>query len=284
MTLETTFEDGSSEEKWECELQDFDAFNVGKRFVELEGLEEDELNQVRSGYNTLFVNGGLLTNEKLIIPEGAERSIGTIEPRGPVQRQRQRKKNKRARPSSQSRFLAPANVIERVVLAVRIIASDSATTLSVDTIADKIFGLAGDQINLVERYRSCSYGELLMKPYVGTTVTGKTIQNGVYELTIPINVLGAVNTDVRNQVEAALTQQLGQLTSQFDHVMLCLPPGTQSGWIAFSELCFSRSYISIYGSISNMIPSSFSCQPISEDTLPCITMNGKVSIIAGFVS
>ena len=232
------FEDASSHEKWECELQGSDAINAGRRFVEVEGLDPNDMKGIRSGFNTLFTNDGFLSNGKLIIPEGAERSIAMTEPRRPVLSPSRRRKqnNKRARTSTNSRSLAPANVIEQVVLAVRIIANDSATTPSVDTIADKMFGLAGDKINLVERYRSCSYGEMLMKPFNGTTLTGKTINNGVFELTIPIIVTGATNIFVRDEVEKALTVQLGALRSQFDHVMLCVPPGTQSGWVGFSEL------------------------------------------------
>ena len=234
--MEMIFEDGSSYERWECELQGSDAINAGRRFVELQGWDPDESKEIRSGVNTLFVSDGFLSNGKLIIPEGAERSIGTTEPRGPAVRARRKKQNKNARTSTIRRSLTPANVIERVVLAVRIIANDSATTPSVATIADKMFGLAGDQVNLVERYRSCSYGEMLMKPYNGTTLTGKNITNGVFEITVPIMVTGVANRAVSDQVEAALTQELGNLPSQFDHVMLCIPPGTQSGWVAYSEL------------------------------------------------
>ena len=241
------FEDASSHEKWECELQGSDPINAGRRFVEVEGLDPNDMKGIRSGFNTLFTNDGFLSNGKLIIPEGAERSIGTIEPRGPVLSSRQKKENKRASTLTKSRSLSPANVIGRVVLAVRIVANDSTTTSSVDTIADKMFGQAANQINLVERYRSCSFGELLMRPYNGTTLTGTTIKNGVYELKIPINVTGVVNTIVRDQVEVALRQELGNLTSQFDHVMLCIPPGTQSAWTFFSESDRSYENTPIYG-------------------------------------
>lgn len=230
------FDDGSSVETWTCELQDNDAYNAGKRFVDLEGLDDEDFEGVRSGVTTLFVDGAVLANGKLIIPNGAKRYFGKMEPRGPAAKKQKERENNGVG-SKQQRMLAPL-VDERLVLVVRVKASDATTTSSTATIADKVFGTAGDVSNLRERFEKCSYGEMLMQPFIGTTSTGKSIQNGVYQVTISAKVKGVQNTIVEDNVEAALTQQLGNLPNQFDHVMLCLPPGTMSGWIAYGKVSF----------------------------------------------
>ena len=233
--LDMRFIDGTTLERWECELMGDDAINAGARFVELEGVEPGHLAEVTSGTNTLFVNGATIANGKLVVPYGAKMQFGTIEPRGPAaQKELQARENAESYSTNQGRMLLPL-VNQKLVLAVRIVALDSVTTASVDTISDKVFGTFGDSVNLSERYRSCSFGEVIMTPFSGTTTTGRTIQNGVYQISIPTNIVGVTNTVVRDQVEAALTQELGNLPSQFDHVLLCIPPGTAGAWIAFSK-------------------------------------------------
>ncbi len=235
--LDIQFADGKTLEKWECELLDRDAANAGKRFVEIEGLDDSDFDGISSGVTTLFAEGSVLSNGKLLIPKGQKITIGTIEPRGPAARKKMEKQKNRGG-TQQQRRLAPLIVDERLVLAVRVEANDSTTNSSSATIADKVFGISGDASNLSERYESCSYGEVLMKPFVGTTTTGISIQNGVFQITIPDNVLGVQNVGVRNSVVQALTQQLGDLPSQFDHVMLCLPHGTVNNWLAYSKATF----------------------------------------------
>lgn len=238
------FADRSFLEKWECELQDIDAAKAGRRFVEIEGLDDNDYVGIQSGVNTLFVNGAMLSNGKLIVPRGVQRNIGTIEPRGPAARTRREQQNNGVGAYNQQsngvgskakRGLAPLIVEERVVLAVRVDAVDSSTNATATTISDKVFGTSGDVINLSERYQTCSYGEIRVEPFVGVTTTNKVIENGVYEVTISTSVLGVKNAIVKDQVLAVLGQELGDLPSQFDHVMLCLPPGTADGWIAWSK-------------------------------------------------
>lgn len=229
------FVDGTTLERWDCELMGNDAINAGTRFVEIEGLEAGHLTDVTSGSSTLFANGATISNGKLVVPYGAKMEFGTIEPRGPAaQKYMEAREDAMSDPTNNGRRLL-ASVNEQLVLAVRIVAPDSTTTASLDTISDKVFGTSGDPINLSERYKSCSYGEVIMKPYSSTTTTGKTIRNGVYQITITTNVVGVKNTVVRDQVEAVLTQELGNLPSQFDHILLCVPPGTDGAWIAFSK-------------------------------------------------
>jgi len=82
---------------------------------------------------------------------------------------------------------------------------------------------------------TCSYGEVVIQPYSGT-LNGKSISNGVYEVSVPNTlVVNQDNSVVRDAVLAQLTSDLGDLRNTFDHVILCLPAGTIGTWVAYGE-------------------------------------------------
>jgi hypothetical protein len=228
--LEKQLEGQASVEKWQCELQDADAVNAGRKFVDLEGIEEEELKSIESGTNTLYSEFAVIANGKLKIPKGAAKHIEKAEARGPAAKGKNKgkgtKKNKRS-------LTQVADV--RTVLAVRIRANDSTTSSSVATIGNEIFGNSGDVVNLKERFQTCSYDEMLMEPFEGTTATGETVTGGVVDIQVNTNVNGQDDGDVKDATVAALTERFGDLPSQFDHVMLCIPPGTSGGWIAYGK-------------------------------------------------
>jgi hypothetical protein len=99
-------------------------------------------------------------------------------------------------------------------------------------ISDAIFGTGGDQINLKERYASCSYNQLQMDPYEGPATSG---HSGVVEVDIDYDIQGASRSTIENRAVSAATALLGDLPSQFDHVMFCLPPGTSGDWLAYGK-------------------------------------------------
>lgn len=121
----------------------------------------------------------------------------------------------------------------RTVLVLRVIATDASTTATVAELSDSVFGTSGDPVNLASQMSACSYGQLTMIPYSGTTSTGVTISGGVVE--VPINTYvggrskGSIDTDITN----AATALLGSLGGQFDHVMYCVPPGSSGSWIGY---------------------------------------------------
>lgn len=236
-------EDHSSIQKWQCELQNADAVNAGRKFVDLEGLDETMLESLGSGTSTLFSESAVITNDgKLKVPKGASTTIEKAEKRGPAAKGKG--KQGKGKAPKDKRNLAPQQVDARKVLAVRIIANDSSTTSSVTQIGDEIFGNNGDVVNLRERFQACSYGELLMEPFSGTLSNGQSIAGGVVEISVNINVNGADDGVVVDSTVAALESVYGDLPSQFDHVMLCIPPGTAGGWIAYGKeplfFCFLR--------------------------------------------
>ena len=129
------------------------------------------------------------------------------------------------------------------MLAIRVVAADATTSSSSAQLSDSWFGTYGDPVNLKSQYTACSYGALTCNAASMTTSTGVDITDGVYEVTISENVSGADNNVIRNAVVAAGNAALGNMEAQFDHVALCLPPGTNSGWIAYAYVNW---YLSVY--------------------------------------
>ena len=116
------------------------------------------------------------------------------------------------------------------VLVVRVQAEDASTSASEEELAREVFGVEGssgatDSWNLASGFDQCSYGQLKLKPaqYEG-------VKDGVYTVSIDQNVSGARNVDVRNAVLDSLRSDFGTsaLNTLYDHVMLCIPPGTVS--------------------------------------------------------
>jgi hypothetical protein len=127
---------------------------------------------------------------------------------------------------------------DRTVLAIRVTANDMKTSVSQKRLSNKIFGTGADAINLSERFDTCSYGQVTMSPYSGTTFKGITIPDtarvGVVTININKKVGGSREGVIRDAVLDAAQAQLGNLEEQFDHVMLCLPVRTVRRFCPFA--------------------------------------------------
>ena len=228
--------DGSSEKKWQCELDDTDFATSSKRFVDIKGLGQEDFKGVRSGYNTLYVEGGDIAGGALVAPSGANKVIARIMPRKSAARI-----NKEILAISAVNEHSTIKTKDLYVLAVRVAAKDKTTTSSPAQIRNAIFGTSGDINNLKERFAACSYGEVIVNPFNGTTATRQNVTDGLIQVNLLTNVRGARDQDIMNQVELQLRRLVGDLPSQFDHVMLCLPPGTLGTWISYCKehiVCF----------------------------------------------
>ncbi len=242
--VDVEMEDRTSMELWHCELQTADADQAGIQFVDLEGLDDINLDaEVISGETTLLAEGGVIEDGSLKVPEGGKKNFGKIDKRGPSETAKKEKSKK----SKKQRELAPLVPDMRTVLVVRVRASDKSTTANLSTLSGDVFGTgkASTAVSMSERFRSCSYGEMLMTPYNARAPSGVTVQNGVVEVQITTSVTGKDSVTVQNTVLSRLRSQLGisTLSSVFDHVMLCLPSGTtgpsgtSAGWIAYGTCC-----------------------------------------------
>ena len=125
------------------------------------------------------------------------------------------------------------NVVKKV-LVLRVIAQDARTTATETELADDIFGASGDAVNLQSQYKACSYDQLQFNAVTSNTAVGS---DGVYTVYLPTTAIigNSDQTILWKAVNVAWTQ-LGTLTDIADHVMVCLPPGTNGGWIAYAYI------------------------------------------------
>ena len=139
-----------------------------------------------------------------------------------------------------------ASVGDKEMLAIRVVADDASTTASKAVISDSWFGTDGDTVNLKSQYAACSYDALRCNAASMTMGNGAEVTDGVFEVSITNTVSGVDNGVIRNAVVTAAEDALGVTLSSrtyFDHVMLCLPPGTSGGWIGYAYINW---YLSVY--------------------------------------
>lgn len=171
--------------------------------------------------------------DQVIAPPGTKIKLSKERPRSknsPVRRRR------RPRDASNPRRLKVQKIGTSTVLVLRVSAADRNTTLTAKELSDRIFGTDGDQINLVSVYSNCSASKLKFIP-----ATGQNILNGVGEIVLPQRIGGMNSVDVDNLVVAVGNAKFGELSSLYDHVMLCLPSGTAGSWLAYGYLNWYRS-------------------------------------------
>ena len=195
-----------------CELQEEDRVAVGKYFVPVHGIESSQLEKIVSGDTTMMVDGASIKDGELWLQAGASVEFGS---NGENERRRKLK-------------ISRQHGIKKV-LVVRADAKGSSTSATSETLSDKIFGTYGDTATLKSQYMACSHGKLELQPYVGMTRGGTEVKNGVLDVSIDLYVPGTIRFAVEDALEEAATQLVGNLHEQFDHVMLCLPPGSSDG-------------------------------------------------------
>jgi Gametolysin peptidase M11 len=120
------------------------------------------------------------------------------------------------------------------LLVLRVTALDGKLSLSQEELSARTFGIGDNApvVNVRSQYNSCSFGKFKIIP-----ATGEGITDGVANVQID-NVVGKDPFNLENQVVAVAEKTLGRLESRFDHVMICLPPGTlyqgvRSKWYAY---------------------------------------------------
>lgn len=195
-----------------CELQGEDREAAGKYFVPVHGIETSELDNIVSGDTTLMVDGATIMEGEMWLPADAAIEFGS------------NGENERRRRLNTSRKEGV-----KKVLVVRADAKGSSTTASAATLSDKIFGTNGDNNTLRSQYLGCSHGKLDLQPYKGMTEGGTNVEAGVLDVSLDLKVSGKTRYDIEDAMEEAATKLVGSLSSQFDHVMLCVPPGSSDG-------------------------------------------------------
>jgi hypothetical protein len=221
---------------WRCRVHGKDAGLAGAKkgdhgIVQIEGIGQvlAANANIQSGVTTLLAERAIIENHMLKIPPGAQLTFGTM---GDLPG------------TSRTRELAVTKDVTKTVLAVRVIANNFGTTSSASEISDNIFGTYGDKVNLKTQMEGCSHGRLMIEKASGTYIT-----EGVVEIEVKLNAAGTVNDILEEATENALESLFGtnDLSSLFDHVMICLPPGTidddGSGWLGYG---YYNGHITVY--------------------------------------
>lgn len=135
---------------------------------------------------------------------------------------------------------ANAKTGEGTVLVVRVMATDSAFPDGEAALAASIFGGPGDQVNLQSQYEGCSHDEKTFKPAQGPSING-----GVVTVSVGMTAAGSSGASLRNaaRIEVMDKLDIDDLGAEFDHVMYCIPPGTQGNWVANATV---NHYVSTY--------------------------------------
>ena len=93
-------------------------------------------------------------------------------------------------------------------------------------ISDKWFGTSGDAINNESQFKACSGNQLIFEPFIGTTNSGVYIANGVYTITVSADQYNPSAVDAEAKIKGSVA--LGDLQSQFDHVVLSVPDNNET--------------------------------------------------------
>mmetsp|Transcript_49050 Transcript_49050/g.118816 ORF Transcript_49050/g.118816 Transcript_49050/m.118816 type:complete len:961 (-) Transcript_49050:91-2973(-) len=227
--IDTSIQFSSSEQldvkNWRCEVDEDTAMAAGGQFVfEIDGLDQSFFNDPTVVPGDTFLQGGLIVDDKYVVSaEAVEVSYGA----GFSDPETRRHERRLARTTG-----------TKSVLVVRVIGGQSQTSASEGDLREETFG--ENDVNLRTQYDGCSGGKLQMVPYNGLVNGGSGsstrpfINNGVVTLNVPGITSGQNMFNAENLVRNEIVDKLGSL-DQFDHIMMCLPPGTK-GPIGYAYL------------------------------------------------
>eukprot|EP00584_Thalassiosira_punctigera_P006714 CAMPEP_0172541554 /NCGR_PEP_ID=MMETSP1067-20121228/12345_1 /TAXON_ID=265564 ORGANISM="Thalassiosira punctigera, Strain Tpunct2005C2" /NCGR_SAMPLE_ID=MMETSP1067 /ASSEMBLY_ACC=CAM_ASM_000444 /LENGTH=1422 /DNA_ID=CAMNT_0013327621 /DNA_START=40 /DNA_END=4309 /DNA_ORIENTATION=+ len=249
---EDTLEEGEEEGILHCILDD-DSTQGESRIFEIRGLEESERRRVR---DQVAANGG--TGEHRFAFPGAVKSslmgggaggsrgpnVLTVPGRGPGRKyqaldvdtrlggyESNTRRNKKRRNRDRRRNLAPGLGVSSVLL-LRIEAADDSTSCSHQDCAANNFGGYDTSGNfhsqtLVTQIEDCSYGKLRFVP-AAADPSYPALVNGTATVTLTQSVVGVNHGTVLDWTTAVAPALVGPL-DQYDHIMVCMPPGVDMG-------------------------------------------------------
>jgi hypothetical protein len=206
LRVETQYEEGAAEflssaepqDEFKCALHPSDRELAGRHFVDIKGVDTAMLFNVTSGETTMEVQGAIIAN-------------------GAYTRRRL------SRTEGQKK-----------ILVVRASTNGGSTISQRSSIVDAIFGTYGNTVSMRSQYLGCSHDKLDFAPFEGTTQYGYNVQDGILEVSINDDFTGQTRYEAEEGLQKAAEALVGDLESQFDHVMLCLPPGTAGSWVAYA--------------------------------------------------
>ena len=187
-----------------------------------EFVEEHE-QSLEEGNVEIAIEGGSIVGDAVLIPEGARITMLGAVFGGPEFR--------------------VSNHQTRSVLVARVTTTDSSPSVTPVKLATTIFN--DDAPSLRSQFLKCSFGKMEFVPAADNSTLG--IEGGVIDVELDFSTEGRTRKNLTNEVTRALRDRLGVrgLARVYDHVMICLPPGT-GFWLAFS---FTNYHISVYNDV-----------------------------------
>lgn len=215
--------EGYSIDEWGCELSEEDSSRLGVEhpyFVDIENSTSIVPDGTIPGQSTLFATEATIDLAKttLYIPDEATVSI-----------------QKRSVITIRSRKLADKQGILNA-LVIRVTDKKGVSPdADLEQLRNDIFK---DASSLKTQFEACSYGKLRVSPFTGITETKLKISRGLVDISVDYDVRGKDRTggnrlDLQRAAFQAATETIGDLRSQFDIVMFCMPPGT-GVWLAYA--------------------------------------------------
>lgn len=133
----------------------------------------------------------------------------------------------------------------RDVLVIRIKGGNAESTRNEVELSDQVFGTSGDPLNMRSQYAACSYNQMRFNP--SNRVPDK-MKDGVYTVTIPNIITGVRDSIIRGAATEQVKRDFGvsSLTQLANHIMVCIPPGTSGGWIAYG---YVGSFMTVYNDL-----------------------------------
>ncbi len=223
-------EDRTHEKKWQCELDPADNDGASGFFVDI----NIDINDQNDPAVSTFESGVTKLDGDSIYLHGHHAYV-----HGSPSFQNEGVKK-------QTRDQRHLQIVEgnKTVLVIRAKVADSETSPSSVELALKVFGVGAgqDDFNLSSGYDECSYGKLKFTP---TQESSKT-ENGVLSVTISnVFVENSGIDEIRDAMIEKAKNDLGvsNLQEIADYTMVCIPPGTEGGWVAYA---YVNSWLSVY--------------------------------------
>mmetsp|Transcript_28349 Transcript_28349/g.59376 ORF Transcript_28349/g.59376 Transcript_28349/m.59376 type:complete len:750 (+) Transcript_28349:119-2368(+) len=217
---EVMYNDGSSQEDWVCELPQEEFSKLGLQYIKIDRLDAViPTKDVKSGESILIMSRAIVDTEdsKMYIPSNAIVEVHNQFDEDAVPR-------------------LPRNLAEKTgtlnTLVVRFVDRNGvAPNATIKKLENDFFD---DDGCLKSQYEACSYGKLKIQPFSGTTQTGVTIEHGVVEVHIDLDVSTSTIDDLKQKGHLATGTTLGDLmfNNTYDLVAYVFPPGCVGTWIA----------------------------------------------------
>ena len=228
-----------TEEKWTCELDNpnqteyFGIERDAHTTLDVKGIENNVFKSqgTKSGHSRLFAS-------EVIVGGSNDDPLFEISPTAHVQIfEDPDDPGRSGRRGFKRELVTSSGTLKTLV--VRVIAKNGAEpTADISQLRSDVFE---DRLCLKSQYEACSHGRLKIEPFHGTTATGQEVNGGVVNVKISIDPSDGNRDKLETKARERATEIYGELSSQFDLVMFCIPPGT-GDWIAYAYINRFDSY------------------------------------------